>query len=201
MFVQSNHSLDSTQKEDNELWLTYLEGQQKALGRIFLRHYSRLYQYGIKLIRNETFVEDGIQELFLKLWTNRTKVNKAHSVEFYLLYSLRRILLRQKEQSISFDCRNGEYAKEYSSSFQSAEAIIIFNEEKNERYQLFIKAQEYLTSRQKEILYLRLHHGMTNSEISIFLNISEQRVKNCIYESIKLLKERIHQSFVERPVE
>lgn len=200
MFLQTDHSFDGVQKSDDELWLAYLEGQQKALGRIFLRHYSRLYRYGIKLTGSENAVQDSIQELFLKLWEKRAKINKAYSVEFYLLYSLRRILLRQKEQKISIHRRNGEYIEEASDSFQSIEDRIILKEEKNERYQLFLKAQEHLTDRQKEILYLRLRHGMTNSEISTFLKISKQRVKNCIYESIKLLKERVYHSSVERQV-
>lgn len=197
MFLQTNHSFDGVQ-EDDELWLAYLEGRQESLGLIFLRYYTRLYKYGVVLVGNESAVQDSIQELFLKLWEKRSKINKAQSVEFYLLHSLRRILLRQKKQKISIHRRNGEYIKEASNSLQSVEERIIQNEEKNERYQLFLKAQEHLTERQKEILYLRLRHGMTNSEISAFLKISKQRVKNCIYESIKLLKERVYNASVER---
>lgn len=197
MFLQTDHT--NGVHEDDELWSGYLKGQQESLGRIFLRHYSRLYKYGIVLVGNENAVQDSIQELFLKLWEKRKKINKAHSVEIYLLSSLRRILLRQKEQRISIQRRNGDYLEEFSDSLQSIEERIIFKEEQNERYQLFLKAQEHLTDRQKEILYLRLHHGMTNSEISAFLEISKQRVKNCIYESIKLLKERVYHASVERP--
>ena len=121
MFIQSGPSFDRSQKDDDALWLAYLEGQQKALGRIFLRHYNRLYQYGIKLTGNESAVQDSIQELFLNLWEKRSKISKAHSVEFYLLYSLRRIVLRQKEQRISIHRRNGEYIEEAPDSLQSIE--------------------------------------------------------------------------------
>lgn len=196
MFLQTNHT-NGVQKDD-ELWSEYLEGRQESLGQIFLRYYSRLYKYGMMLIGNENVVQDSIQELFLKLWEKRSKINKAHSVEHYLLYSLRRIMFRRKEQKISIQRRNGDYIEEFSDSLQSIEERIILREEKTERYQLFLKAQEHLSDRQKEILYLRLHHGMTNSEISAFLEISKQRVKNCIYESIKLLKERVYNSSAEK---
>jgi RNA polymerase sigma factor (sigma-70 family) len=83
-------------------------------------------------------------------------------------------------------------------SFHSAEERIVLKELEDERYQLFLKAQESLTKRQKEILYLRLEHGLTNAEISEFLDISMQRVKNCIYESIKLLREKVYQISVEK---
>ncbi len=90
--------------------------------------------------------------------------------------------------------------EEVSHTLQSAEDRIIFKEQENERYQLFLQAQKELTARQKEILYLRLQHGMTNSEIADFLNLSMQRVKNCIYDSVKHLKENIFHSSVDRQV-
>lgn len=195
MFMQTDHSFDRSQMDD-ALWLAYLDGQQEALGRIFLRHYSRLYRYGIKLIGEDAAVQDGIQELFLKLWKQRQQINRADCVEFYLLYSLRRMLLRQMEQTSSFHRRNREYMEEASHSLQSTEDRIIFKELENERYQLFLQAQERLTSRQKEILYLRLQHGMTNTEIADFLNLSVQRVKNCIYETTQRLREEIFSSSV-----
>lgn len=200
MFLESDHSFDGTQKDDEELWLAYLEGQQKDLGKIFLHHYSRLYRYGIKLVRDDGVVRDGIQELFLKLWKTRTKINKVHSVEFYLLHALRRILFRQKEQISSFHRRNREYMEEASHSLQSVEDKIIFKEQENERYQLFLRARQSLTDRQKEILYLRLQHGMTNEEIAGFLDLSIQRVKNCIYETTKHLKKEIFNSSVGKCV-
>lgn len=200
MFLQSDHSLNSVQIDDDELWLRYLEGNEQALSRIFLRYYTRLFRYGVNLIGNECSVKDGIQELFLILWRKRDKISKAQSVEFYLLYSLRRILLRQKARGESLYERNQKYLEETEFSLHSVEEIIVLREQENERYQLFLKAQESLSNRQKEILYLRLQHGLTNKEISEFLDISMQRVKNCMYESIKLLREKVYKYSVEKPV-
>lgn len=199
MFLQTDHSFDQNQ-EDDELWLAYLKGQQKALGRIFLRYYSRLYRYGVNLAGDEAVVQDGIQELFLKLWKKRKEIEKAQSVEFYLLYSLRRILLRQMEQANSFHRRNREYMEDVPHSLQSVEDRIIFEEQKKERYQLFLRVRQSLTDRQKEILYLRLQQGMTNEEIAGFLNLSVRRVKNCIYETTKHLREEIFNSSVGKYV-
>lgn len=200
MFLQTGHFFDQSQKNDDELWKAYLKGQQMALGKIFLRHYSKLYRYGVNLTRDDAAVQDGIQELFLKLWKKRKQIDKANSVEFYLLHSLRRVLLRQIEQTTSFHRRNREYMEEVSHSLQSVEDKIIFREQENERYQLFLRARQSLTDRQKEILYLRLQQGMTNDEIASFLDLSVQRVKNCIYETTKHLREEIFNSSVGKYV-
>ncbi len=200
MFVQTDHSPEWNRWDDKELWIAFLEGRQKALGRIFLRHYHRLYRYGIKLVNDDGAVRDGIQDLFLKLWRKREEIDRADSVEFYLLHSLRRILLRQKEQADSFHRRNSEYMREAPLLFRSMEENIILKEKEYERYQLYLQAQEYLTERQKEILFLRLHNGLTNDEIAGVLDLSIQRVKNCIYEATKRLREHIYNSTVENRV-
>jgi DNA-directed RNA polymerase specialized sigma24 family protein len=44
---------------------------------------------------------------------------------------------------------------------------------------------------------LRLHHGMTNQEISTILNLSVQRVKNYVYETTKELREQIFKNSIK----
>ena len=61
--------MDFTQP-DIDLWNAYKEGDKDAFGVLFKRHFSSLFQYGIKLCSDRTVVEDCIQELFTELWQN-----------------------------------------------------------------------------------------------------------------------------------
>lgn len=192
MFLQSDHSFDLGKWNDEELWKAYLNGQQKALGGIFLRYYTRLYQYGMKLVKNEDVVKDGIQDLFLKLWKNRKTVDEAASVEFYLLLSLRRALLKLKKQSEVIRLRETKYMQIIPHSLQSIEQKIITQEFADERVKMLQTAMNALTKRQREIFYLRLQHGFTNKEISLILDLSQQRVKNHICEATKQLREQVY---------
>lgn len=196
MFLQSDHSFDLGKWNDEELWKAYLNGQQKALGGIFLRYYTRLYQYGMKLVKNEDVVKDGIQDLFLKLWKNRKTVDEAASVEFYLLLSLRRALLKLKKQSEVIRLRETKYMQIIPHSLQSIEQKIITQEFADERVKMLQTAMNALTKRQREIFYLRLQHGFTNKEISLILDLSQQRVKNHICEATKQLREQVYNSSV-----
>src|SRR5690554_1385379 len=98
MLLEPDYSFHNHQKDDNELWSSYLEGCQKSLGMLFLKHHTQLFQYGIGIIKHDEAVKDGIQELFFKLWKNRRSIETAISIEIYLLFSLRRILINQKKQ-------------------------------------------------------------------------------------------------------
>ncbi len=191
MFLQHDHSIDLSDWNDEELWNFYLQGRQRALGGLFLRYHTRLFQYGIKLVGNDETVLDSIQELFLKLWKNRENIDFAISVEFYLLLSFRRLLLSQKSQRETLRKREEKYLELVPHSLPSIEESMIAREAESERYEKFREAVQSLTDRQKEVLYLRLHHGMTNHEISMILNLSVQRVKNYVYETTKKLREHI----------
>lgn len=189
MLLQPDDSLDSDQWSDEDLWKSFLNGRQEDLGEVFLRYYTRLYNYGMKLMHNEDMVKDGIQELFLKLWNNRESVDHAQCVEFYLLFSLRRILFEQKKRQKAIQRRDQKYMNMNSDSLKTIEENIVAAELESERYNHYKKAMKLLTGRQKEVLYLRLQHGLTNYEIAMLLNLSDQSIKNYMYEAIKLLKE------------
>jgi len=189
MFLQPDYTSDS---DDEDLWKDFLNGRQEALGEVFLRYYTRLYKYGMKLMYSDDRVKDGIQELFLKLWSNRESIDQAQCVEFYLLFSLRRILFEQVKKDKAIHWRDQKYMNLNSDSLQSIEENILAAELESERYRYFKKAMKLLTKRQKEILYLRLQHGLTNKEIAIILNLSDQSIKNYIYEAIKQLREHIY---------
>lgn len=198
-FSQPDHSFNSDQLNDEDLWKEFLNGRQEALGEVFLRYYTRLYHYGMKLMHSENMVKDGIQELFLKLWNNRETVDHAQCVEFYLLFSLRRILFEQKKRFEAIQKRDLNYMYINSDSLQTIEENIVAAELEGERYNNYQKAIKLLSGRQKEVLYLRLQHGLTNHEIAMLLNLSDQSIKNYMYEAIKQLRESIYgRELIER---
>lgn len=176
---------------DEQLWKAFREGQREPLSEIFLRYYDRLYYYGMKLISDHTEVKDGIQQLFLRLWNKREAIDDAQSVEFYLLLSLRRILFRQQKQRNAIHRRNREYMQDFSSPPLTIEDIMISTEQKTQRNKLFQKAFDTLTDRQKEVLYLRLQHGLTNEEVAKVLDVSHQSARNYIYEATQQLKDQV----------
>lgn len=191
MFLQSNNSDEWKGHNDKELWTAFKNGKRKALSTLFLRYYEVLLRYGIKLIDDRQATKDGIQKLFLRLWEKKDNIESANSVKFYLLLSLRRILLRQKNKDVSRQQRNQEYVDTQLRLIQNIEMKIIAFEVEKEREKLYQKALNTLTNRQEEILFLRLHHGMKNKEIAKLTGLTHQRVRNYMSEAVSKLKEYI----------
>jgi len=189
MYIQSNHSDSRGKYSNEELWDAFRKGDDKALSELFVRYYTRLYRYGMRLLQEEEAVKDGIQHLFLKLWKKRKRIDQADSVTFYLLKSLRRILFRQKRQKASRRQRDQEYMDNFSPSYLTIEDCIVMAEQKVEQKELLEDAYQELTGRQKEALFLRLQNGLRNKEIADVMGLSHQRVRCLISEGTKRLKD------------
>lgn len=174
--------------EEDHLWEALRNGSREALDQLFRRFYSPLFDYGVKIISEEEIVKDCIQELFLKLWKRRAALSQAQSVQAYLLFSLRRILMRQISRRTKRYQRNKEYLDEVFSASFSMEDIMISAEVEEGQKQALIKAINHLNSRQKETLFLRYYHGLTNAEIADIININRQSVKNNLSRAIKSLR-------------
>lgn len=71
----------------------------------------------------------------------------------------------------------------------TVEDKMVIAEQKVEQKELLEEAFHRLTNRQREVLFLRLQHGLRNKEIAYVMDISHQRVRCLVYEATKRLKE------------
>lgn len=191
MFYRPDGYRDWSKCKDDEVWCALQDGDRTAFSELFSRFYSRLFRYGIKLISDAEAVKDGIQQLFFSLWRHRNGLGDADSVEFYLLFSFRRILLKEKKQLTNRNERNWKYSEDLLQYEFSIENQIIHVETKEKRYKMYQKALGTLTDRQSESLRLRMEYGLDNREIAKVMNISEKSVRNLLYEATRELRECI----------
>ena len=68
--------------QNHYLWQNFLQGDKEALSGIFLNVHDDLFRYGFKLSGNENLVKDAIQDLFLKLWKNRSNLKPVENSSY-----------------------------------------------------------------------------------------------------------------------
>ena len=74
---------------DTELWDLFLKGDKKAFAHIYQKQYRLLLAYGIKLCDDPELVRDCIQDLFVKLHTNRKNLSPTLNINIYLICALK----------------------------------------------------------------------------------------------------------------
>jgi len=193
MFADDENNPNATDNggDHTHLWQKFCEGNREALNRLFRHYYTPIYEYGINIIPNEDVVKDAIQDLFLKLWKNKDSLSSPDSIKAYLLISLRRILLRNKDRAEKRYERNNTYQKAAEEVCFSKEKLMMRDELTDEKKTAIENAYNCLSGRKRETLFLRYYHGLTNQEIAEVTNISRQSVKNNLYRALKQIRTTI----------
>jgi RNA polymerase sigma factor (sigma-70 family) len=172
------------------LWESFRNGDRDAFATLFRRHYDGLYRYGCKFIGNPDQLEDSIQELFMELWQSKSRTPVA-SVRAYLLKSLKYKILKTYRSRRLLPIVDDNIVFEWSQ-----EDRIIAGERDAENRNKVLKALSRLSSRQKEIVYLKYFQNLSYEEIGEVMNINYQVARNLLYQSIKSLKTMLAGMFI-----
>jgi len=172
---------------DSYWWSLFLQGNKQAFSEIFLSCHDDLFRYGIKLTRDPETVNDCIQNLFLKLWKNRSNLKQVREIKPYLFKSLRNHIidiLELKKHTISLDQDiEGLFAMEFS-----AEDFIISDQEEKETREKVIQLLNQLPPRQRHSIYLRYFEEMEFDTIAQIMNMNVQSVRNSICRGLQIMR-------------
>lgn len=174
--------------KDSFLWEKFLKGDKKAFTQVFDKYYEELYNYGIKLVKENYVVEDSIQELFLKLWKNKEKLHPVISLKPYLFKSFRHQLIDNINYTIRFENIEEQHQEKLEIVFSPEDFFITHQTEKEIREKL-AKALNKLTKSQREAIYLRFFEELEFEEIASVLSINIQSVRNTIHRGMKSLRD------------
>ena len=169
--------------QDIRLWESFRKGDREAFASLFRKYYPILIHFGTKFTHETDVLEDCIQELFIQLWQSKSQT-EVLSVKAYLLKSLKyKVLktLKKSEKQKTLSTIESVYEFSY-------EQILIERDETVQKNQKIKDALQQLSTRQKEIIYLKFYQGLSYEEVSEVMNINYQVCRNLLYQSVKALK-------------
>ncbi len=175
---------------DRDIWCKFKIGDDDALSLIYSENSKRLYLYGLKLTTNTTIIEDSIQDLFSDLIRTRRTLGDTDNIQFYLLKSYKRRLLRQLQKEKRYDLKNDDNEIVFDITF-SVENEIITKEVDDLKLKSLYRTLNGLTPRQKEALYLRFTEELEYGEIANMMGMTIESCRNLIFRAIKSLKDSL----------
>lgn len=178
-------------RSGNDAWIEFIrDGNLDALSRIYFDFYDQLFTYGLKHTSDRQAVEDSIQNVFLNLIKFRKNIGEVKNLTGYLLISFRRQLFAgegKKKQTIVTDV-----VPEEKFDFFKGQDHEILEKENLETVLNAIKVcMDKLSSRQREIIYLKFQTGIPYEEIAQMLDISVDSCYKSIYRSVKFIREEL----------
>ena len=167
-----------------EFILLLKSGDESAFTELINKYNRRLFAYAISLSGDYSLAKDIVQDVFLKTYEFRKRLNPEFSIEGFLYRSV-------YNQFINVYHKNKSLLKVHDEYVRFLNQII--DESKDSEFDKLIKivneSINNLPKRCKEIFVLSKKEGYTNLEISEILNISIKTVEAQItiaFKSIRL---------------
>jgi len=172
---------------DEELMIEISAGNMLAFDELYRKYSNRLFRFSFSILKTTDEAENITQDVFLKLWLNRKKVEKGSSVKYYIFtiaYNSAISIIREKVKESQFI----EYVKTLQDSIQNSVDLQIEYNELDEKLNEIINA---LPVRQREVYLLHRVEGLNYSEISERLHISGNTVENHMSRALKAIRVKI----------
>ncbi|MBL0736735.1 RNA polymerase sigma-70 factor [Flavobacterium sp. GN10] len=158
-------------------------GDETAYTYLIDNYHHKLCVYANSLVKNVYSAEDIVQNVFIKVWEQRTRLKADHSLKSFL-YKLTYnefIDLYRKNQSLFsleksyYDALNGIVQEEDSEAFQRVLNAVN-------------KEIQNLPPKCKEVFILSKKEGLTNIEIAEHLDVSIKTVEAQITKAFSILR-------------
>lgn len=175
---------------EKKLWLLFLKGDENAYSELYTIYANSLFAYGMHFTSNKELVKDCVQDVFIKLFTNRRRLKPLENVKVYLLITMKNTLFNLfKKEVIHYhiDTIEPVFQIEYP-----AEQKMIEEERLYEQKRKIDRLMEVITPRQKEVLYYRYVEELSYEEICKLMKMNYQSVRNLLYRTMCSIRNAIH---------
>ena len=182
-----------TPKGQNRIYKQYSEteiierikaGDTKIFEALFREYYYSLCRFTAGLIKSSSVAEDLVQDIFVKVWENRTKLSISGSLKTYLYRASRNQALNYLKHLKIVNNWIEVSGKDILKISPDPEKEFL----KKELFSSVNNAIKKLPERCRIIFILQRKEGLTYKEISEVLNISINTVETQMGRALKKMR-------------
>ncbi|TXE08384.1 sigma-70 family RNA polymerase sigma factor [Gelidibacter salicanalis] len=161
-------------------------GDEEAYSYLVDKFDKRLFVYALSLVKDIALAQDIVQNVFLNVWIYREKLNSDSSIQNFLYTSTYNNFTKLYWKNKSTKNLKEKYA-------QALNEVVEETDEEAIKKLMIIVTEEIdnLPRKCKEVFLLSKTDGLSNIEISEYLNISLKTVESHITKAYTIIRERI----------
>jgi RNA polymerase sigma-70 factor, Bacteroides expansion family 1 len=179
--------------ETNEQLLEKLrQGDTAAFQELYFRMRSKVIAFSYKFLRSQEGAKELTQEVFVKLWENREKIDTSKNIESLLFVMVRYSMLDTWKRKLRYD--NFLETQSRVEQHQDSTAQYI---DYQECYAVLTRSIEALPQQAQKVYRLSREEGLSHQEIADQLQISTNTVSNHIKKSMRQIRAYYHNSYPE----
>lgn len=158
---------------EQDLLFSLSKGDPRAFEMLFLHHFPRLKRFMFSLLKNEEEAEDLAQDIFVKIWQNRSSVASVHNFSAYLYRMARNAVYSHLEHEVLV----ADYAARKNTQpapSQDELEELLFAKELKAMIDLSVAK---MPPQRKHIYEMSRNEGLSNDDIAQRLSISKRTVE------------------------
>ena len=174
---------------DNILFQEVKQDDFESFNKLFNKYYRGLCAYAYNIVEEHTQAEDIVQEVFIKIWENRSELNIHSSIKSYLFNSVRNssintVKILNNRKSITEILRHKSISFELNNKYETEELRAVLS-----------NCIEELPPRCLEVFKLSRFEEQKQSKIAENLDISIKTVKAQIGKALAYLKQCLDRNY------
>ena len=180
--MKIKHSISN----DTALIVALKKGDNKGYDSLVNTYHHKLCVYGYGLTNDHDLAEDIVQNVFLNIWKNRKKLKDEFSIKNYLYKSVYNEFIDQYRKETAVLALEKKYIETLNSIVDEDDAYV------HDKLIVLVKQEiENLPPKCKQTFLLSKEEGLTNIEISEYLNISIKSVEAHITKAFGILRKTL----------
>ena len=164
------------------------KGDPKSFERLYYDLFPSLVVFARKYVGEDSASEDLVQEIFISLWNNSSKIDIHTSLKSYLYSTVRNSAINYLNKKVVEEKRLSKYLPE---EFLQDEERVLLHDVYNHVY----NAIRSLPKKSQEVIKMSMD-GLSISDIQEELNVSKNTVKAHKRRAFAVLREKLKKNLL-----
>jgi len=165
------------------------KGDSDAFRELYNQYHQPLYHYVLRFVKSPALAEDVLQDVFLKIWEIRSRIDPELSFKAYLYRISRNSVFKLLKKIAVDENLRTQVLKQFSQSVADADLKILW-----QQYEALLQAAiNRLPPQRRKVFKLCREEGKSYEQVAEELGISRNTVKEHMVLAMKLIREHIDQ--------
>lgn len=171
--------------DEKELLSRVAARDEDAFRQLFHAHYNKLASFVHKLTKSHSITEELVQDVFVKVWLNRSELVSIDKFESWMFVIARNHVFNHLKKT----AREYQQQQAWLEQVEPDNLATANQSEAGDMYAFIERSIEKLPPQQKKIYLLKRQKGLRNEEIAQQLNISMETVKKHFTLALRFIKD------------
>lgn len=161
------------------------KGNETAFGLTYQTYHAGLYCYALKFVKSDELAKDIVHDVFLKLWENRSHLNKELSLKGYLFRICKNHVLNLLKRAAHETSIKEKILSSSGCCHGETENAVCYTD----YHKVALQAIEKLPPQRQAIFKMCKLEGRSYEEVAKGLGISKGTVRDHIFKASRYIKE------------